>query len=187
MQKRFIYGIFCVFVFQKKWQTKSLEELAFIVEVLEEDLKSSTTRQPNFLPVWCEDTNPHGPTSEPSSPPSCRSSVQNSPAQSVETYDYLPSDLSRASSPYSDIHDGYSSGEPDYYTDRSYCGNKWQTRSADGSLYHGPGMEHRWGSRLTDDGWDSVAYFWSQTERLEHHLNGVSVGELLAVDERGRT
>ncbi|XP_030633967.1 NF-kappa-B inhibitor zeta [Chanos chanos] len=118
----------------KKHQTKGLEELAIIVEVLEEDLRTSRShRQANKLgsstlfseqkgKSFGEDVSSQNPFfrqkrgNEQSLSPSHSWPSENSPTYSVEDYNFFPSPAySQCINQYPSIQGGYSSDESDDY------------------------------------------------------------------------
>ncbi|MCJ8739931.1 hypothetical protein PDJAM_G00053070 [Pangasius djambal] len=193
----------------KNWQTKSLEELAIIVEVLEEDLKTSTSRQssnhlPTFAPelgnkFWAKNIPQQGHLDESPPTPSCYAPTKNSPMHSMEIHG---SAYSHAASLFTDTKLKYSSGESDYDIHRrqhdmtcSPSESKMQVPSPQ-EIYFSTKMDwwgspHKIGSPSyscsVQEQWNSMTYFWTQMEREEHLLNSICNQELLIQDERGRT
>ncbi|XP_060799738.1 NF-kappa-B inhibitor zeta isoform X3 [Neoarius graeffei] len=193
----------------KKWQTKSLEELAFIVEVLEEDLKTSTSREsnnhlPTFAPelgnkFWFKNIPQQGHLDESPPTPSCFAATKNSPMESVGIYG---SAYSQVDSLFTDAEVKNSSGELDYYIHRRQHA---MTCSPSDSKVHVPcpqaihfstemdwwGSPHEIGSPSyslsLQEQWNSMTYFWNQMEREANLLNDISNQELLTQDEKGRT
>ncbi|XP_017347209.1 uncharacterized protein zgc:113279 isoform X2 [Ictalurus punctatus] len=186
----------------KNWQTKSLEELAFILEVLEEDLKTSSSRQssnqpPTFAPelgnkFWVKNLLQQAHLDEPPPNPVCYAATKKSPMHSAGIYG---STYGQATSLFTDL-------ESDYYIQRRQHEMTW---SPSDSKVHVPspqeiyfstkmdwwGSPHKIGSPSNScsvqEDWDSMTYFWTQMEREVHLLNRISNQELLTQDERGRT
>lgn len=192
-------------VLQKNWQTKSLEELAIIVEVLEEDLKTSTSRHssdhlPTFAPdlenkFWVKNIPQQGYPDESPPTPSCYAAIKKSPMQSVGVYGSAYS----AAAPL--FTDTMVNGESDYYIHRRH---HEMTCSPNDSKEHVPsaqemyfitkmdlcGSPHKIGpsySCSAQDHWNSMSYFWTEIEKEEHLLNNISNHKLLSQDEKGRT
>lgn len=193
-------------VLQKNWQTKSLEELAFIVEVLEEDLKTSrqsSNHLATFTPelgnkFWSKNVLQQEHLCEPpSTPTSCYAATKKFPMQSVEIYG---SAYSQAASLSTDTKVKTSSGESDYYIHQR---QHEMTRSLSDSKVHVPSLQEIhfskmdwWGSPhkigslsysySVQEQWNSMTYSWTQLNRETHVLNNFSNQELLTQDEKGR-
>lgn len=113
---------------QKKHQTKSLEELAIIVEVLEEDLKTcQSNRFPNkspsasyFSEFWFEDASPqgfsntYGQENEIPLSPSYSTPSSTSPVHSVSSSNPSPT-YSQGADVFLGNQEDYSSYESDKY------------------------------------------------------------------------
>ncbi|KAG7322140.1 hypothetical protein KOW79_014998 [Hemibagrus wyckioides] len=191
----------------KNWQTKSLEELAFIVEVLEEDLKTSrqsSNHLATFTPelgnkFWSKNVLQQEHLCEPpSTPTSCYAATKKFPMQSVEIYG---SACSQAASLSTDTKVKTSSGESDYYIHQR---QHEITCSSSDSKVHVPspqeiyfstkmdwwGSPHKIGSLsysyTVQEQWNSMTYSWTQLNREMHVLNNISNQELLTQDEKGR-
>lgn len=184
-----------------------MEELSIIVEVLEEDLKTSISRQssnhlPTFTPdlgnkFWVRNMHQQGHSDEPFPTSSYYATIKKSPMQSVGIYG---SAYSQAASLFTDTK--VSSGESDYYIPRK---RHDITRSPSDSNEHVPYPQEIyistkmdwWGSPHKTESppyscsgqeqWNSTTYFWTQMEREAHLLNNISNKELLFQDEKGRT
>ncbi|XP_013875902.1 NF-kappa-B inhibitor zeta isoform X2 [Austrofundulus limnaeus] len=146
-------------------QVKGLEELAIIIEVLEEDLKTSSTCQ--------------SPTH---SPPSSNSpgASELSPADSSCDDDYdeiIPSpDSYTAYSPSSEYQ---SLGSP---PDCMFSGLQ---PTSMGSLQR-PADREEWFQQQVHWDQNSSAFFWMQLQREESQLRATSDADLLGADEHGR-
>ncbi|KAI5620755.1 hypothetical protein C0J50_19627, partial [Silurus asotus] len=187
-----------------KCQTRSLEdEFAIIVEVLEEDLKTSTSIQPsNHLDLenkfWAKTISQQGLQDASPPTPICNTATKKFP---------LPPGIygsahGHAHSLFTDTKIKTSSGESDYYTHRrqheitcSPGDSKVQVPSPDENYFSSKmdqwDSPHKIGnppnSYLLQEQWNSMEHFWTQIEREEHILNIISNQELLMQDERGRT
>ncbi|KAL7848637.1 hypothetical protein SRHO_G00202600 [Serrasalmus rhombeus] len=200
----------------KKWQTKSLEELAIIVEVLEEDLKTSTSPRPptenpssTLCPEqrdksWCRHGSQQYLMGE-LPPNSCFCEANKRfPTQSTDVDNSFPSwAYSQTIAPLSASQGEFHSFESAYCRDRAEPGmtcypgySEYQVPSPQDTRYFSPKMEHWWGSPETigptypypvQEEWNSTTFFWAQTERQEHILRNMSDQDLLALDEYGRT
>ncbi|XP_072547899.1 uncharacterized protein [Salminus brasiliensis] len=200
----------------KKWQTKSLEELAIIVEVLEEDLKTSASpRLPKDHPSpsrgpeqgdrsWCEHIAQQSFTAQ--SPP-IRSFCDTNKflMQSIEVYNSFPCSVyGQTIAPLSDGQRGYDHFESAYYRHKSQpetiCSpgeREYQVPSPQEANYFNPktnlwcGSTENTGSPghpfSAQEQWNSMVFFWAQMEREERLLKDVSDQELLALDKCGRT
>ncbi|XP_069577586.1 uncharacterized protein [Brachyistius frenatus] len=141
--------------------TKSLEELAIIVEVLEEDLRTGNTSHslPQNL-IFSE-------------PPVSPELSSTGAGHGSDEYDEM------ISSPESDM--SYSPGTSEYR----------QAWSPQGFAYDGSGYvgEDGEGGKEQLEPWnaDGSAFFWTQLQREESQLSEISDAVLLAPDERGRT
>lgn len=186
-----------------------MEELAIIVEVLEEDLKTSTSRQSsNRLPICAQElgnkfllrNTPHqGHPDEPPPTPSFYAATKKSHMQSVGIYG---SAYSQAASLLTDTKIKNSSGESDHHIDRK---QNEMTSSPSDSKEHVPSPEEIsfstkmdwWGSphKIANpsypcsgqEQWNSMTYFWTQMEREAHLLTNISNQELLSQDKKGRS
>ncbi|KAL7831676.1 hypothetical protein AOLI_G00292240 [Acnodon oligacanthus] len=198
----------------KKWQTKSLEELAIIVEVLEEDLKTSTSpRQSTEHPSstlcpeqrdesWCI----HQQYLMGELPPnSCFCEANKKfPTRSTDVGNSFPCwAYGQTIAPLSAGQEEYHSFESAHCRHRAEPGmicfpdyNEYQVPSPQDTSYFSPEMEHCWGSPETigptypysvQEEWNSTTFFWAQMERQEHVLRNISDQDLLALDEYGRT
>ncbi|KAL6470958.1 hypothetical protein MHYP_G00196080 [Metynnis hypsauchen] len=200
----------------KKWQTKSLEELAIIVEVLEEDLKTSTSpRQPTEHPSstlcleqrdksWCKHGSQQYLMGE-LNPNSCFCEANKKiPTRSTDVDSSFPCwAYSQTIAPLSANQGEYHSFESAYCRHRAEPGmicfpgySEYQMPSPQDTSYFSPKMEHWWGSpeRIgptypysVQEEWNSTTFFWAQMERQEHILRNMSDQDLLALDEYGRT
>lgn len=187
-------------------QTKSLEELAIIVEVLEEDLKtcqsyrSSNKRLSSLYHSEYEEkfrgedspqqdfTIKHDQESELPLSPSYSVPSNNSPVYS--------STSSYPSPVYNQAADGFFMNQAEYgmYDDQRYddrCGVSYSV--ADEHRVPSPQKSSHVSSAnfpswhdLQQEDWRSTT-FWAQTEREETFLNEISDQELLAEDDSGRT
>ncbi|XP_032364861.1 uncharacterized protein zgc:113279 [Etheostoma spectabile] len=155
---------------KRKQPTKSLEELAIIVEVLEEDLRTGNTCQspPQYL--------------SPSNPPvSPEGSPSGSGYNSDESDEMIPSPQ---------FYMTYSPGTAEYQQALSPPG------SMHSSLHHPNirklgkvgGRGEEWAHPQVHD-WNlnSSAFFWAQLQKEESQLRGISDAALLAADGHGRT
>ncbi|XP_041727038.2 NF-kappa-B inhibitor zeta-like [Coregonus clupeaformis] len=204
---------------KRKQPTKSLEELAIIVEVLEQDLKASKSYsqsnktespdyslEPNEQPWNSPEPLQHGH--------SMKCSQENKMPQQAPNYCMSELNLSSSadkqntSVPPLNSHGGYINDEsdnmmpsPDSYM--SYfpsCTSEYQVPSPQDSVFTSPhpqcqdsfspqcqdSVSPHWPSYMGQD-WNSTAYFWTQLQREESLLTGVSDTELLATDKNGRT
>ncbi|XP_051813505.1 NF-kappa-B inhibitor zeta [Acanthochromis polyacanthus] len=149
--------------------TKSLEELAIIVEVLEEDLRTGntyTSSPRNLFPF--------------ESPVSPELSPTGAGYSSDEYSEMIPSPESYTT---------YSPGTADYYQAQSPPDfyNSLQPPSTENITEHGERGEE-W-SEPQNHNWEEngSAFFWTQLQREESQLGDVSDAVLLATDEHGRT
>ncbi|XP_031697571.1 uncharacterized protein LOC116379742, partial [Anarrhichthys ocellatus] len=160
--------------YKRKRSTKSLEELAIIVEVLEEDLRTGNTCRypPQSLP-------------SPNPPVSPDWSQTGSGYNSDESDEMIPSpDFYGTSSLCS-------AGK--YQQARSHPGftRTGLQPSGMGNIGGVGGGEGQWANTQNQDGnlynlYNST-FFWAQLQREESQLGDVSDAELLAHDEHGRT
>ncbi|XP_076832884.1 uncharacterized protein LOC143477903 isoform X2 [Brachyhypopomus gauderio] len=196
----------------RKLQMKSLEELSIIVEVLEEDLKNSTScRQPNGrLPCalcqdqgdehWCEDVRLQELANElPPTPTDC--AVPEDPSVwSTDTYISYPGPAYSQVTPLpSDPQGGCRS-----CSHRCECGiiyspvkREYQVPSPTKTSYYNNKMDNFWISsetmsstshqRSVHEEWSNMSFFCTQMERDEKVLQNISDQELLPLDEHGRT
>uniref|UniRef100_A0A3B5B849 Uncharacterized LOC103356437 n=1 Tax=Stegastes partitus TaxID=144197 RepID=A0A3B5B849_9TELE len=151
--------------------TKSLEELAIIVEVLEEDLRTGNTY-----------------TSPPQNLPSFESPLSPELSPTGNSYGAYPHCSEMIPSPQSCM--AYSPGTAEYYQDMSppdFTYTSLQPSSIDNVREHGDRGEewcdphsHNWEQ-------NSSSYFWTQLQREESQLSDISDAVLLATDEHGRT
>ncbi|XP_057207977.1 nuclear factor NF-kappa-B p100 subunit [Triplophysa rosa] len=200
----------------KKMQTKGLEELAIIVEVLEEDLKScqsygSSNKRPSSLyhseyeeKFWGEDSPQqdfivkYDQENELALSPSFSAPSNNSPVYS--------SSSSYPSPAYNQGADVFFMNQAEYgmyETDDHRYDDQYgmslaiehQVPSPQKTSCVSPNREDwevslqnfpTWHSPQQEDG-RSMTFFWAQTEREETFLNEISDQELLAADEKGRT
>ncbi|XP_023284253.1 NF-kappa-B inhibitor zeta-like [Seriola lalandi dorsalis] len=151
-----------------KCPTKSLEELAIIVEVLEEDLRTGNTYRSSsqtlssFDPPVSPEWSPTGYNSEESDEmiPSPRSYMSYSPG----TAEYY-----KAPSPPVFMHAGLQPPGAASVGRDDRRGEEWFDP-----------MNHDWSL-------NSSAFFWTQLQKEESQLRDVSDAVLLATDEHGRT
>lgn len=180
------------------------------MEVLEEDLKTTTSRQlsnhlSTFTPelenmFWAKNVPQQGHLDEP--PPistSCYAATKKSSMPSVGIYS---SAYNQAANFLTDTKIKTSSSESDYYIHQrhhemtcSLTDNKVHVPSTQ-EIYFSTktdwwGSPHKIGSPLysysEQEQWNSMTYFWTQTEREAHLLNNISNQELLTQDEKGKT
>ncbi|XP_052431469.1 NF-kappa-B inhibitor zeta isoform X5 [Carassius gibelio] len=169
--------------FLKKHQTKSLDELAIIVEVLEEDLKTcQLTRSPNKSPsgsyskFWVEDASPqgvmntHGQENEMPLSPSYSVPSSTSPVHSVSSL-YPSPTYSQGADVFFGNQEDYSSYESDKYRYDDLYGMSCSPANS---------------CEYQQEEWSGVTFFWTQLEREETLLKEISNQELLAVDKNGR-
>lgn len=189
---------------QKKPQTKSLEELAIIVEVLEEDLKTcQSNRLSNKSPsasysseFWVEDASPYGfmKNSVPSS---------TSPVHSLSS-SYPSPTYSQGADVFLGNQEDYSSYESDKYRYDGQCGMscspantcEYQVPSPQELSNASPNpdvwevssqkMNYPPWPHSQQEEWSGKIFFWTQLEREENLLKETSDQELLAEDENGR-
>ncbi|KAJ8397191.1 hypothetical protein AAFF_G00440250 [Aldrovandia affinis] len=176
-------------------QQTSLEDLAIIVEVLEEDLKASKVHGPHLRPKeedgvspqyrpewqripWTLDL-PCPSQGNPTPPPQnygCPSEL--SPTGSPESHTCPP-----PSPPYGSIlSDGYEGGYHSDETEERFGGPHPQ---APCSPYR---SEYRSASGSCELGqyWNGMSFFWFQLQREENLLRNISDKDLLASDSNGR-
>ncbi|XP_018557331.2 NF-kappa-B inhibitor zeta [Lates calcarifer] len=151
---------------KRKHPTKSLEELAIIVEVLEEDLKTGNT--------YCS-LSQCPPSSEPPLSPELSPTGYNSD----ESDEMIPSPQSYMT---------YSPGTAEYYQVPSPPGfmhgglqpssTNMERDSERGEEWFDP-QNHNWNL-------NSYAFFWTQLQKEENQLRDISDAVLLATDGQGR-
>ncbi|XP_043114216.1 NF-kappa-B inhibitor zeta-like isoform X2 [Puntigrus tetrazona] len=195
-----------------KPQTKSLEELAIIVEVLEEDLKTcQSNRLPNKSPLasyssesWVEDASPHGvmntygQENEVPLSPSYSVPSATSPVHSVSS-SYPSPTYSQGADVFMGDQKDYSSYESDKYRYDDLNGInscEYQVPSPQESFSASPNpevwdvssqkMNYTPWPHSQQGEWSSMTFFWTQMEREENMLKNISDQELLAVDKNGR-
>uniref|UniRef100_A0A672I6G3 Zgc:113279 n=1 Tax=Salarias fasciatus TaxID=181472 RepID=A0A672I6G3_SALFA len=170
----------------KAQRTKSLEELAIIIEVLEEDLRTSST-----CPSSPQD--PHPPNSPVSpqlsptgnssrffvfpAPPSVSALVFPLPAgYGYDEYDEII--------PSPDYHSTCSPGAAEHRQAPSPPGFTYPAFQPPGAggVATSPEVKEEW-----FDAQSSSAFFWTQLQREESQLSEVSDAALLTPDEHGRT
>ncbi|XP_026195134.1 NF-kappa-B inhibitor zeta isoform X2 [Anabas testudineus] len=156
---------------RRKHPTKSLEELAIIVEVLEEDLRTCTTY--------------HSPSQTffSSNPPV-------SPEWSLSGIEYN-SDESDEMIPSPQYYVTYSPGTAEYHHALSPPPSILHTSLQPPSLSNSgreAGRGEKWFDPQNQD-WNlnSSAFFWMQLQKEEEQLRDISDAALLAIDEHGRT
>lgn len=151
----------------KKHPTKSLEELAIIVEVLEEDLKTSNTIHSPSQTLSCHP--PVSPALSPAGYNSDESDEMIPSPQSCITYPLGAEEYHQAGSPLGFM---YTSLQPS-----SIAGGKGDS-----------GSEEEW-SDPQKRNWNlsSSAFFWAQLQKEENQLRNISDGALLGTDDHGRT
>ncbi|XP_026138352.1 NF-kappa-B inhibitor zeta isoform X2 [Carassius auratus] len=202
--------------FLKKHQTKSLDELAIIVEVLEEDLKTcQLNRSPNKSPsgsyskFWVEDASPqgvmntYGQENEMPLSPSYSVPSSTSPVHSVSSL-YPSPTYSQGADVFFGNQEDYSSYESDKYRYDDLYGMscspansyEYQVPSPQDSLNASPNpdvwevssqkMNYPLWPYSQQEEWSGVTFFWTQLEREETLLKEISDQELLAVDKNGR-
>ncbi|XP_059370620.1 NF-kappa-B inhibitor zeta-like isoform X2 [Carassius carassius] len=202
--------------FLKKHQTKSLDELAIIVEVLEEDLKTcQLNRSPNKSPsgsyskFWVEDASPqgvmntYGQENEMPLSPSYSVPSSTSPFHSVSSL-YPSPTYSQGADVFFGNQEDSSSYESDKYRYDDLYGMscspanscEYQVPSPQDSLNASPNpdvwevssqkMNYPLWPYSQQEEWSSVTFFWTQLEREETLLKEISDQELLAVDKNGR-
>uniref|UniRef100_A0A3Q1F2F5 Zgc:113279 n=1 Tax=Acanthochromis polyacanthus TaxID=80966 RepID=A0A3Q1F2F5_9TELE len=174
-----------VFDFKGQHPTKSLEELAIIVEVLEEDLRTGNTYTSSPRNLF--------PFESPVSP-------ELSPTATSPHMSYFLPLLSTLGAGYSsdeysemipspESYTTYSPGTADYYQAQSPPDfyNSLQPPSTENITEHGERGEE-W-SEPQNHNWEEngSAFFWTQLQREESQLGDVSDAVLLATDEHGRT
>ncbi|XP_042342975.1 uncharacterized protein zgc:113279 [Plectropomus leopardus] len=152
---------------KKKRATKSLEELAIIVEVLEEDLRTGS---------MCR--------SSPQSFSSCNPLV--SPGRSPTGSTGYNSDESDEMIPSPRSYVTCSPGTAEYQQTRSPPGFTYHTLQP--SSFGHSGGEDEWFDPLNHD-WslNNSAFFWAQLHKEESRLREISDAVLLAPDAHGRT
>ncbi|KAI3354629.1 hypothetical protein L3Q82_019132 [Scortum barcoo] len=154
--------------FQRKHPTKSLEELAIIVEVLEEDLRNTYHPPPHSLS-----------SSDPAVSPEL--SPTGAGYNSDESDEMVPSPQSYMT---------LSPGTADYYQALSPPGfmhtspQPFSTGNIGGD---GGGGEEWFDPQNHDWNLNSSAFFWTQLQKEESQLRDISDAVLLAPDGQGRT
>ncbi|KAK2881195.1 hypothetical protein Q8A67_018463 [Cirrhinus molitorella] len=182
--------------FLKKHQTKSLEDLEIIVEVLEEDLRTCQSyRMPN--------TSPSGQENEIPLSPSYSVLSETSPVHSVSS-SYPSPTYSQGADVFFGNQEDYSSYESDNNRNDDLYGMscspanscEYQVPSPQESFNTSPNPEvcevasqkvtySPWPHSQHEE-WSGMTFFWTQLEREENLLKEISDQELLAVDENGR-
>ncbi|XP_068590225.1 NF-kappa-B inhibitor zeta [Cebidichthys violaceus] len=152
--------------YKRKRSTKSLEELAIIVEVLEEDLRTGNT---------CR--------SSPQSLPSPNPPV--SPGWSQSGYN---SDESDEMIPSPDFYGTSSPGSAGEYQQAWSPPGFTHTGLQPSGIGGVGGGEWEWADTQNQE-WNlnNSTFFWAQLQREESQLEDISDAELLAHDEHGRT
>ncbi|XP_070826947.1 histone-lysine N-methyltransferase EHMT1 [Chaetodon trifascialis] len=150
---------------KRKRPTKSLEELAIIIEVLEEDLRTGN--------------NYHSPPQSLSSP-----DLPVSPEQSPTGAGYN-SDESDEMIPSPQSYMTYSPGIPEYHQALSPPG--FMHNSIQPSNVGGDGGGGEESPQNYDWDLNRSAYFWTQLQKEESQLRDISDAVLLASDGYGRT
>ncbi|KAK7156281.1 hypothetical protein R3I94_006382 [Phoxinus phoxinus] len=203
--------------FLKKHQTKGLEELAIIVEVLEEDLKTCQSyRSPNKThsasfssEFWVEEASQHGlmnaygQENEMPLSPSYSVPSETSPPHSVCS-SYPSPTYSQGADVFGNQEE-YSSYESDKYRYDDLNGMscsaanscEYQVPSPQESFHGSPNPEIWKVSpqnmkcppwpQSQQEEWCGMSFFSTQMQREENLLKEISDQELLAVDENGRT
>ncbi|XP_039526314.1 NF-kappa-B inhibitor zeta [Pimephales promelas] len=200
--------------FLKKHQTKGLEELAIIVEVLEEDLKTCQPyRSPNkphsassSSEFWVEEaygSNTYGQENEIPQSPSYSVPSETSPVHSACSPYPSPS-YSQGTDVFFENHEEYSSYESDEYRYDDLYG--MSCSAANSCEYQVPSPQESFHASPTPEVWEfspekmkcppwpqsqqeecsSMTFFCTQMEREENLLKEISDQELLAADENGR-
>lgn len=215
LQRQVVTHFSCLL--QKKHQTKSLEELANIVEVLEEDLKTcQSNRLPNTSPsasysseFWVEDASPHsfmntyGQENEIPLSPIYSVPSSTSPVHSVSS-SYPSPTYSQGAGVFLGNQEDYSSYESDKYRYDGLYG--MSCSPANSCEYQVPSTQESFNASPNPEVWEvssqemnyppwphsqqeqcSGMTFWTQLEKEENLLKEISDQELLAVDENGRT
>ncbi|XP_054460572.1 NF-kappa-B inhibitor zeta [Anoplopoma fimbria] len=155
--------------YKRKRSTKSLEELAIIVEVLEEDLRtgSTCTSPPRSLP------SPNPPVSPGWSP-------YGSEYNSDESDEMIPSP---------DYYTTYSPGSEHQWTPSppDFMHTGLQPFGIGNAGWDGGREVDRADPQNHDRNQNNSAFFWAQLQKEESQLKDVSDDVLLATDEHGKT
>ncbi|KAE8295662.1 NF-kappa-B inhibitor zeta I-kappa-B-zeta [Larimichthys crocea] len=151
---------------KRKNITKSLEELAIIVEVLEEDLRTSNNHSPpqSYSPSDCAASPEWSPTGAGYNSEEYNDMIPS--PQSYMTYSPCTAEYYQAPSPPCSMHNSLQLSSVGRDGGR---GEEW---------FDPP--SHGWNL-------NSSAYFWTQLQKEESQLRDVSDAELLAADEHGKT
>ncbi|XP_061072220.1 NF-kappa-B inhibitor zeta [Conger conger] len=187
----------------------SLEDLAIIVEVLEEDLKASEVHKqpqnedsvsPQYCPDWQGSPWPFDlPCSSQEQPQEYGYPSETSPSSSPESCAFSPPPLpcSLHSIP-PDSHGGHRTNEGEERSDgrspRAPCSPgspEYRAPSPSELRFHSPQpLSEKEGPARGLGGlgqyWSCMSFFWCQLQREESLLRGVSDEELLAPDGSGR-
>ncbi|XP_026170239.1 NF-kappa-B inhibitor zeta isoform X2 [Mastacembelus armatus] len=150
----------------RKHPTKSLEELAIIVEVLEEDLRTSNMY--------------HLPSQSLSSDPPVSPEQPPSGYNSDESDEMIPSPQSYLS---------YSPGTAEYHQDLCPPGFMHTSiqQSITTEMGRESGIREEWFEPQNHNGnLNSSAFFWAQLQKEESQLRDISDAVLLATDGHGR-
>ncbi|XP_041796734.1 uncharacterized protein zgc:113279 [Chelmon rostratus] len=150
---------------KRKRPTKSLEELAIIVEVLEEDLKTGNNYR---------------------SPSQSSSDLPVSPEQSPTGAGYN-SDESDEMIPSPQSYITYSPGASEYHQALSPPGFMHNSLQLTNIERDGGGGEERFDPQNHDWNLHRSVYFWTQLQKEESQLRDVSDAVLLASDGHGKT
>ncbi|XP_058490224.1 uncharacterized protein zgc:113279 [Solea solea] len=153
---------------KRKLPTKSLEELAIIVEVLEEDLRTGhTSRSPS---QFLSSEYAVSPEQSPTGYNSDESDEMIPSPQAYMTYSFGTAEYHQVPSPPGFM---YTSLQPSTAAGMEHCGR-------------GGGEE---GFEPQSHSWNlnSSEFFWTQLQREEIRLRDISDAALLAADEHGRT
>ncbi|XP_074496229.1 uncharacterized protein LOC141770522 isoform X2 [Sebastes fasciatus] len=153
---------------KRKLYTKSLEELAIIVEVLEEDLRTGNTcRSP---PQSLSSSNPSvSPEWSPAEYNSDESDEMIPSPQSYMTYSPGTAEYQQAMSPPGFMHTCLQPPSVENIGRVGGRGGEW-----------GDHQEHDWNL-------NNSAFFWAQLQREESQLRDLSDAVLLASDGHGKT
>lgn len=172
-------------VFQVQHSTKSLDELAIIVEVLEEDLRTGSTYNSSSLNVLSSDP--------PVSPE--MSQAGNYRAVCL-LFHFKIRFVTLVIFPlcagyYSDEYDEMSPMSQSYMTYSPGYSPEYQQALSPTHIYpwqQSFDIEKDWFD-FQNCNWDqdSSAFFWTQLQKEESQLRDVSDNSLLATDEHGRT
>ncbi|XP_067450007.1 NF-kappa-B inhibitor zeta [Thunnus thynnus] len=162
---------------KRKHPTKSLEELAIIVEVLEEDLRTSNTYRspPQTLSPSASPVSPErSPESNGAGYNSDESDEMILSPQSYMTYSPGTAEYQQAMSPPGIMH---TSPQPSSIE-----------LLQEGNTGSDGGRGDEWLSPQNQDrNLNSSTFFWTQLQREESQLRDISDAVLLATDEHGRT